>query len=139
MKGQTSLELLVTVGIVLAFTIPVLFLMLSVTSVGYEDTTKAQADASAMALSDTMNSVYAQGNGAQHTVLLNLPVTTQQITATNNEVVVTIKTTAGNYDAASPTIAQMPAGGSLIKGKSGLFLVIVKNANNKVELVVPGS
>jgi uncharacterized protein (UPF0333 family) len=136
MKGQSSLELMVTVGIVLAFTVPVLFLMMSVTSVGYEDTTKAQADASARTLADAMNLVYSQGSGAQRDVLLNVPATTQSISAQNNEVVITIKTAAGVFEAASPTIAKIVAKPPMDK-KTGLVRIIVKNNNGKVELIDP--
>ena len=79
MKGQSSLELLVTVGIVMAFTVPVLFLLLSLTSVGYENTAKAQADASTRSLAETMNFVYAQGDGAKKVLLLNVPASTEEI------------------------------------------------------------
>ena len=96
MKGQSSLELMVTVGVVIAFTIPVLFLLLSVTSIGYEDMAKAQADAASRSLADTMNSVYAQGNDSQREILLNVPPSTELVrvveTAEGAEVIITIRT-----------------------------------------------
>jgi|GEM_PF-936845 len=111
MKGQSSFELLVSFGVVLAFTVPVLFLLLSFTSIGYEDASKAQADATARTLADTMNGVYSQGPGAQRLILLNTPVSTQQIYAipspsgTGGEVVVQIQTSTGTFEAVAPTIA----------------------------------
>lgn len=137
MKGQSSFELMVTVGVILAFTIPVLFLLLSMTSVGYEDTAKAQADASARTLADTMNSVYAQGDGAQRALLLNVPASTESITASGNEVVVKINTAAGTFDAPAPTIAKIRYNTQALGKKSGLFRVIVRNVNGEVELVEP--
>lgn len=138
MKGQSSLELLVTVGIVIAFTIPVLFLMLSVTSMGYEDTTRAQADAASRTLTDTMNSVYAMGPGAKKTVLLNVPAATEEVYAEDGEVVVSIRTSAGTYDAASPTIAEISGTRESLGKKTGLFVVNVQtNAAGEVELVEP--
>ncbi|MBN1169823.1 hypothetical protein JXA56_02270 [Candidatus Micrarchaeota archaeon] len=136
MKGQSSLELLVTVGIVIAFTVPVLFLLLSATSMGYDDTAKAQADASSRSLSDTMNSVYSQGPGAKKVVLLNVPASTQEIYAADGEVVVTIKTGAGEFNAASPTIARISGGSQTLGGKTGLFTLTVQtNDQGKVELI----
>lgn len=129
MKGQSSFELLVSFGVVLAFTVPVLFLLLSFTSVGYEDAAKAQADATARTLADTMNSIYAQGDGAQREILLNTPVSTQQIYAENGEVVVRIKTTNGDFDAVAPTIATISTSyNNLTKNgaKTGLFRATVK-------------
>jgi len=140
MRGQSSLELLVTVGVVLAFTVPVIFLLISVTSVGYEDTAKSQADASARALADTMNLVYSQGPGAQREILLNVPATTESINAiseTNgSEVVVSIRTASGIFDAAAPTLAQISDKPAITK-KSGLLKLVVQNKNGKVELVDP--
>ena len=139
MKGQSSLELLVTVGVVIAFTLPVIFLLLSVSSVGYEDTAKAQADATSRTLADTMNSVYAMGPGAQKEVLVNAPPSTQAIFASKGEAVVRIKTSGGIYDASSPTIADI-APGIPIEGKSGLFKLIVKaDPDGKVELIDPNA
>lgn len=136
MKGQSSLELLITVGIVIAFTIPVLFLLVSVTSIGYEDTTKAQAEASARTLADTINFVYAQGDGSKRTVLLNTPASTERIYAEDGEVVVQIKTSAGSFEAVHPVIAEI-SGTQDIGTKSGLFLIVVENHGGEVELIDP--
>lgn len=139
MKGQSSLELMITLGIVVAFTIPVLFLLLSVTSIGYEDTAKAQADASARTLSDTLNSVYAQGPGAQKEILLNVPASTQSIYTTGGEAVVILRTSGGDFEASSPTIAEIN-GNQTIGKKSGLFTLIVRtNPQGKVELIDPNA
>ena len=136
MKGQSSLELLVTVGIVVAFTIPVLFLLLSATSIGYDDTAKAQADASARSLSDTMNSVYSQGPGAKRVILLNVPSSTEEIYSADGEVIVRIRTGAGDFEAASPTIAQVAGGSQTLEDKTGLFMLTVQtNDQGEVELV----
>lgn len=137
MKGQTSLELMVTVGVVIAFTIPVLFLLLSVTSIGYEDTAKAQAEAASRTLADTMNSVYSQGDGAERRILLNVPASTERIYATDEgEVIVQIKTAAGSFEAVHPTIAEVGSPRDLGE-KTGLFLVDVKNDDGEVELSAP--
>lgn len=136
MKGQSSLELLVTVGIVIAFTIPVLFLLLSFTSVGYEDTAKAQAEAASRTLSDTMTSVYSQGDGAERRVLLNVPASTEEIYVDDGEVVVSIRTSGGLFEAVTPTIAET-SGAQDLSGKTGLFVVDIQNQNGKVRLIDP--
>lgn len=136
MKGQSSFELLVTVGVILAFTIPVLFLLFSMTSIGYEDTAKAQADASARTLADTMNTIYAQGPGAQRSLLLNVPASTENITVSNHEVVVRIRTSSGYFEAAAPTIAKVSPARSSLGKKSGLFRIIIRsNPIGEVELI----
>lgn len=143
MKGQSSFELLISFGVVLAFTVPVLLLLLSVTSIGYEDASKAQADATARTLADTMNTVYAQGPGAQREILLNAPVSTQEIYASDGEVVVRIKTANGNFDAVAPTIAAISASNynlTQTEKKTGLFRVTVTAVQNgdQVEVGISG-
>jgi uncharacterized protein (UPF0333 family) len=144
MKGQSSLEVLVTVGIILAFTIPVLFLLLTLTSAGYEKTATAQADASARSLADTMNFVYSQGPGARKALLLNVPASTQEIFAENGEAVVRIKTASGTVDEVSPTFAKISGTMQTMldpatdQQKTGLFVVMVQsNQNGEVEFSAP--
>jgi hypothetical protein len=142
MKGQSSLEVLVTFGIILAFTIPVLFLLLSLTSVGYEKTAVAQADASARSLADTMNFVYSQGPGARKSLLLNVPPATQEVYAANGEAVVQIKGPSGLQELSSPTFAKIYAAKQSTRSpatgqRTGLFVVIVENQGGEVKLSVP--
>jgi uncharacterized protein (UPF0333 family) len=107
MKGQSSLEVLITVGVVLAFTVPVLFLLLTLTSAGYQQTATTQADASARSIADVMNFVYSEGPGASDAILLNVPASTVDIYAANSEVVVSVKTSAGISDEVAPTFAKI--------------------------------
>jgi len=139
MKGQASMEMLITLGIVLAFTLPVIFLMFTVTQVGYDETAMAQADASARSLADTLNFVYSQGPKAKRTIVLNNPPATESITVGNGEVVVRIKTTEGYYDGVSPTFAEVQGeetSPQTIRG-AGLFTLEVYNSDGKVVVSVP--
>ncbi len=135
MKGQSSMELLTTFGLVLAFTLPVLFLVYSLTSVGSEDTAKAQADATARSLADSMNLVYSQGNGTSRNVLLNVPSSTESISFGSNEVVVRIKTSQGKFDASAPTFARVRSPRP-IEGNTGLVLIKIENTDGSLELNV---
>jgi len=129
MKGQASIELLVTIGIVLSFTIPVLFLLVTVTSVGYENTAMAQAEASARSLADSINIVYGQGDKSKRVVLLNLPSNTNSVTVTDQgEVVISITTSSGEFEAVAPTFANVrPASLSRSSGKiSGLLAIDIE-------------
>ncbi|NYZ77468.1 hypothetical protein H0O02_04105 [Candidatus Micrarchaeota archaeon] len=134
-KGQASMELLVTLGIVLAFTIPVIFLIFTITQVGYEDTAKAQADASARTLAETLNFVYSQGEGAKRSIVLNTPPSTESVTVANGEVTIRIKTSEGYYDGVYPTFAKMEGGSSEPITKTGLFTVEAK-CNNRGEAAI---
>jgi uncharacterized protein (UPF0333 family) len=107
MKGQASIELLITLGVVLAFTIPVLFLLFSITSVGYENAGLAQAEASSRSLADSINMVYSQGPDAKRVVLLNLPARTRELRIEGGEVIITVATSSGDFQAVSPTFANI--------------------------------
>ena len=136
MKGQASVEMLVTLGVVIAFTLPVLFLLLSVTQVGQEHTAVAQAQASSRSLADTVNRVYAMGPGAKRLLYLNIPSTTKNITIKEigtkpgGEVVITVTTSRGIFEAVAPTFAEINDVYSTIEGKTGLFPVIVESDTN---------
>lgn len=144
MKGQSSLEVLVTVGIILAFTIPVLFLLLSLTSAGYEKTATAQADATARSLADTMNFVYSQGPGASKALLLNVPASTVEVYAANGEAGVRITTASGTSDEVAPTFAKIAGTMQTMRNRTtgqqntGLFVEIIRtNQQGEVEFVAP--
>ena len=131
MKGQSSIELLVTFGVVLAFTIPVIFLLFSVSSLGYGDMTKSQADATARVLADNINIVYGMGNGTKHVLLVNAPASTENITVSSKEVGVRVKLGDSYYDGSAPIFAEIlkPV---VLDSKSSLFSVNITNYNGKV-------
>ena len=129
MKGQVSAELMITLGVILAFTVPVLFLMFTISELGYEDTARAQADASARSLAETLNFVYSQGDGAMRVILLNTPPSTESVDIISGEVVVNVETSGGTYEAVAPTFASLE---DTTLDKSGLFLVIVTNEDGEV-------
>lgn len=134
MRGQAALELLLTVGVVLAFTIPVLFLLFSITQIGYENAAAAQADASARSLAETMNLVYAEGIGAKRALLMNVPSSTKKISVENGEVVVSIQLSTGTYDGTSNTFANVSETVKPITNKKGLFpLDVYTNNKGQVE------
>jgi|GEM_PF-3014389 len=107
MKGQASLEMLVTVAIVVAFTIPVVLLLLTVAQYGYEDTTLSQADAAARMFADNINDVYWQGENAKRRIAISLPTNTDEVTVSRNEVVIKLETSTGEYEAISPVFAEV--------------------------------
>lgn len=106
MRAQMSLELLITLGMVIAFTVPVVLLLFSMSQAGLESTALVQAEADAKTLSDSINEAYAEGPGAKRTVFLNLPVSTKKIMVANNEVTIVVDTSAGEYHAVAPFFAK---------------------------------
>ncbi|MGC8899145.1 MAG: hypothetical protein ACP5KP_01340 [Candidatus Micrarchaeia archaeon] len=96
MKGQASVELLITVGIFLVLTIPVVFLMLSYSSVKLENMEEMQARAIARKLGESVNEVFATCP-AKKTLVLKIPNNVEYIEINQNEAVVKIKNDEYSY------------------------------------------
>lgn len=150
MKAQSSMELFVTLGIILAFTLPMIFLLFTLTSLGYENTAKAQADATSRTIAESINQVYAQGNGAKKTVLINTPASTESIEikssgdTTGVEVLVTIRTANDKFTASAASFGRIKASTYEVGRdpktdvrKAGLYSIIMENEDNEVKISVP--
>jgi len=133
MRGQASMEFLVTLGIVFAFTVPIIFLMFTISELGYEDTARAQTDASARSLAETLNFVYSQGDGAKRVILLNTPPSTSELIIGGGEVTVVMSTSDGIYEGVAPTFADVYPDPTELE-KSGLFFVIVTNEGGQLTI-----
>ncbi len=96
MKGQASIELLITVGIFLALTIPVVFLMLSYSSVKLENMEEMQARAVAKKLGESVNEVYATCP-AKKTLVVKIPNNVEYIEINKNEAVLKIRDDEYSY------------------------------------------
>lgn len=134
MKAQASVETLSTLGMVIAFTIPVLLLMLSASQYGAESTAIYQTQSSARVLADTINDVFVQGNGATKQILINLPGNTEYIEITGKEVIITLKVQNGEYNAVSPVFAEVQPNMDQIIDVNGLVPLTVKNIDGKIEV-----
>ena len=132
MKGQISLEIIITLGVVLSFTIPILLLLLSVSQLGYEKSSLLQADAAAGILADSINDVYSQGPGAKRLLSLTLPTNTESVSISGKEIVIKLKVSNGYYDAVSPIAAKVK---NVTLSRGGSFVAILR-VNNDLEVEV---
>jgi uncharacterized protein (UPF0333 family) len=136
-KAQVSIELLVTIGVVLAFTIPIIFLLFSLSQFGLENAAVAQAEGASKKISDNLNEVFSQGPQSKRSILVNLPSSTQSVNVSGRQVVVTIKTSSGIYDAASPIFAKVS--NTEIRGRTGpiTLQLIVNPVTKEVDVFAP--
>ena len=134
MRAQASIELLITIGIVLAFTIPVLFLLLTVSQFGFENASLAQGEGSAKKIADNINEAYLQGADTKRIILVNLPSNTELLDIQGNEVVIKVRTSAGEYEAVSPIFGNVTGFVPIIKKSGTLPLVLTTNADGEVEI-----
>jgi len=101
-KGQASIEMLSTVGIVLLLLMPLVMLLLVGAQVKFEALSQIQASSAARLIADSINEVYIEGQGATKVALVNLPSNTQSIAFTQNEVVVSLATSSGTTQVTYP-------------------------------------
>lgn len=134
-KGQVSIELFTTFGMVLAFTLPVLLLLLTITQYGHENAATAQADATVRILAENIDFIYLQGNGAKKTLLLNFPSNAKSlmIDKVGHEIVINLTISAGYYEAATPFYGEVFTDYTLTN-TSGLLAVTLENTDGKVKI-----
>lgn len=104
-KGQASIELLVSVGIAIAFIIPLVLLFSSSSSTKATELSKMQAKALAQQIADESAQVWYMGSGAKRTVFLNYPNNLANITVNGTQAIVTI---FGEGGAKSELISSAP-------------------------------
>ncbi len=142
------MELFTTIGMVIAFTIPVIMLFFSLTNAGYDSSAKSQAAAISRTIADNINEVYAQGEEAQRELLLNMPSSTDSLRIIGNdnveggEVVVKLTVSGKTFESASPVFAKVetfesrdsddPSGPP--RGPYRLKVIAKKNAADQVEV-----
>ncbi len=132
MKAQVSMELLTTFGMLIAFSVPVLLLLLSITQYGHENATIAQADATVRLIAENIDFLTIQGSQAKKMLLVNIPSNTKklQIKQSSHEVILTISSSAGSYDAVAPFYGN--ATDFELSGLSGLIALTLENKNGVV-------
>ena len=139
LKAQVSVELLVTLGVVIAFTIPIVLLLLSVSQLGYESTTLSQADAAAKMVADNINEVFAQGLQAKRTIVVSFPTNMKSFDVKGNEVIVTLRTSTGDYQAVSPIFANATLSNQINRtGLLTLRITAVQKPDNQVGVEIYG-
>ncbi|MDD5022812.1 MAG: hypothetical protein PHU63_01460, partial [Candidatus ainarchaeum sp.] len=72
-KGQASIEMFTTVGIFMAFLLPMILLLFTVSNQNFEEVSKSQADVVAKKIAHSINTVYLGGEDSTKTVLIYLP------------------------------------------------------------------
>lgn len=137
-KGQASIEMLATVGLVLLLLIPILFLLLVGAQVRFESLSHIQAASAARLLADSINEVYLEGDKATKVALINLPSNTKSVLFADNEVIITLDTSAGDTEITYPFFGNLSSNsqGMKIEGRKGLMPVTFTVIEEREEPVV---
>ncbi len=97
-KGQAAMEMLVTIGVILIFIVPILLLLLVGAQTRFESLSHVQANSVVRIIADSINEVNIEGPQASKVVIVNIPTNTRYLNITENEVVLTLETSNGPTD-----------------------------------------
>lgn len=101
-KGQASIEMLATVGLVLLLLVPILMLLLVGAQVRFESLSQIQAASASRLIADSINQVYIEGQGATKVALVNLPSNTKNVSFSGSEVIISLETSSGETQVTYP-------------------------------------
>jgi hypothetical protein len=104
-KGQAASEMMVTIGMILVFVVPIVLLLLVGAQARFESLSQVQAASTARIVADSINEVYVEGRGpidnspgASKVAILNVPTNAEKLEITGKEVVITLYTPSGPSD-----------------------------------------
>ncbi len=136
--GQISVEMLVMVGFMMAFMIPLVFLFLSLSNASAENVAIGQAKISARQIGNAAGEVLAQGNNSKKVIFVNFPPGVQNISIQSTEVIFTLDTTKGTVEVLENTFANMTESAYPLSNKtkigSGLRTILVESKGKYVEI-----
>ncbi len=107
MKAQSSFEMLVTVATFLAFSMPIILAALAASQLKVEDFSLFHGRTLVQYLSDNVNDVYLQGNGAKRTILLDFPPNSKNLTVFNHTITLYLASSNGVYEISHPFFANV--------------------------------
>lgn len=98
--------MMVTIGMILVFVVPIVLLLLVGAQARFESLSHIQAGSGVRIIADSINEVYVEGTGpvssgpgASKVAIVNIPTNTKKIEITeNNEVVFTLETRSGTAE-----------------------------------------
>lgn len=106
-KGQSSFEMFVTVGAFLLFILPIILILLALSQAGLENLSLMSGHSTVQRLSDSINEVYLQGDGARRSILLDLPPNSKSLAVGNHSAVLYLSTSSGQYEISHPVFANV--------------------------------
>lgn len=97
-KGQAATEMMVTIGMILVFVVPIVLLLLVGAQARFESLSHVQAGSTVRILADSINEVYVEGPKASKVAIVNVPTNARTIEITDKEVIITLDTGSGPAD-----------------------------------------
>jgi len=129
-KGQASMEMFTTVGIFIAFLIPMILLLITLSGQNFEEVSKAQSAVVTAKLAQNINSVYLGGSNTTKQILINLPSNVKSLNISNGEVKISLNTMSGITEESYPIFANLSR--EYNSDRKGLMWITIKNINEKV-------
>lgn len=132
MRGQVAFETLVTVAAFLAFSLPIVLLLMSLSGLKLEDLSHFHAKGTVQHFSDTINAVYLEGENATRSIILNIPSNARNLTVLNNTVTLKLITSNGQYEVSQPLFANVS---DFSNSNKGLIRITIKMENGIIKIV----
>jgi hypothetical protein len=132
MKGQSAFEMLVSVATLLAFSLPIVLLALSMSHLGLEDLSLFHSRSTVQMVSDSINEVHLQGGDAKRTILIDLPSNALNLTVSGNMVTIYLSTGSGPYAVSHPIL---PTAANFTSAGAGLKQLSIR-ANGSTGVVL---
>lgn len=137
MRGQSSLELLITVSFALIILLPIVILAFVQISSSSSNLATGEAQAAATKLAEVAVNVGAQGPPAKQLVLIDMPPNMQDIIIGNSvggvgrQIIFVVNTNAGQSDAVAYVPVNVTGGGIGLRNilSQGTYLVNVSSQN----------
>ncbi len=133
MKGQSSIEYIVLVGLILAALIPLIYYATSKSS---NEIRLNQADQSVQTIAKAADNVYTAGPGNREYIQVTLPTGTVNFTVSGRDILMTLSIYGGNSNVHARSISSIKNTTPLPMGQ-GSYNLIVRMTEKQVEISKP--
>ena len=133
MKGQSSIEYIILIGLLLAAVIPLLFYATTKSS---NEIRLNQADQSVQTIAKAADNVYTAGPGNREYIQVTLPTGTKNFTVSGRDILMTLSIYGGNSNvharAIAPIVNKTP-----LPMQQGTYNLVVRMTEKELQISTP--
>ena len=133
MKGQSSIEYIILIGLLLAAVIPLLFYATTKSS---NEIRLNQADQSVQTIAKAADNVYTAGPGNREYIQVTLPTGTQNFTVSGRDILMTLSIYGGNSNVHARAIAPI-FNKTPLPMQQGTYNLVVRMTEKELQISTP--
>ena len=133
MKGQSSIEYIILIGMLLAAVIPLLFYATTKSS---NEIRLNQADQSVQTIAKAADNVYTAGPGNREYIQVTLPTGTKNFTVSGRDILITIGIYGGNSNVHARAIAPI-VNTTPLPMDQGTYNLVVRMTEKELQISTP--